>query len=110
MSQDGDGFQVPDFDRSFFESKETFSRIGGGSLGGKAQGLISIKGALEGAFPGGLFGPVRVGIPRLAVLGTDAFVDFMERNRLYDVALSGEADRPNCPSLSKGRPSLRASR
>lgn len=92
MPPGGEGSQVPHFDRAFFASKETFSRIGGGSLGGKAQGLIAIKEALADAFPGGLFGEIRVEIPRLTVLGTEVFDDFMGRNNLYDTALSGQSD------------------
>lgn len=84
--------RVPAFDRSFFESKETFSRIGYGKLGGKAEGLISVRNALEAAFPGGAHGPIQVGIPRVTVLGTDVFDAFMHRNELLEVALSGEPD------------------
>lgn len=92
-SQPVEAARIPAFDRSFFGSEERFSRIGGGSMGGKTEGLVSVRRALEEAFPGGRFGPVRVEIPRLTVLGTDVFDAFMERNDLLDVALSGESDR-----------------
>ncbi len=85
--------RVPGFDRSFFESKETFSRIGGGNLGGKAEGLISVRRSLDEVFSGSRVGPVEVGIPRLTVLGTNVFDAFMERNGLRAVAFSGEPDR-----------------
>ncbi len=88
-----EGAGIPAFDRSFFESEEVASRIGDGALGGKAEGLLSMKSALEKAFPGGMSGSVQVGIPRLTVLATDAFDAFMERNDLYGLALSGEPDR-----------------
>ncbi|HEX9887262.1 MAG TPA: PEP/pyruvate-binding domain-containing protein [Longimicrobiales bacterium] len=88
----GSDSRVPAFDRAFFGSEQTFTRIGGGSLGGKAAGLISIREALEGAFPGGAYGPVRVDIPRLTVLGTDLFDAFMDRNGLHEVALSERSD------------------
>ena len=46
------------FDRSFFESDETISRIGSGSLGGKAQGLALVRQLLASRFseggPGGI--------------------------------------------------------
>ena len=84
--------QIPPFDRSFFESRETFSRIAGGGLGGKAQGLISIRAALDEVYPGGRFEGIEIGIPRLTVLGTDVFDAFMERNDLRSQALSGQSD------------------
>jgi hypothetical protein len=86
------GSAVPLFDRAFFGSEQTFTRIGGGSLGGKAEGLIRIRDALrviEGKEP---FDRVRLGIPRLTVLGTDLFDAFMKRNDLYAVALSDQSD------------------
>ena len=90
--QNTEGPPIPDFDRAFFTSKQTFTRIGGGSLGGKAAGLIAIKDTLEKAFPEGTFGPVQVGIPRLTVLGTDVFDAFMDRNGLEEAILSEEVD------------------
>src|SRR4030067_1341346 len=35
--------EFPEFDRRFFESREDFTPIGSGALGGKAQGLARIK-------------------------------------------------------------------
>jgi len=87
-----DGSGVPEFDRSFFGSHQTFTRIGDGSLGGKAAGLIAAKGILERAFPGGRFESIEVGVPRLTVVGTDVFDAFMERNDLEPVARSEESD------------------
>lgn len=83
---------VPAFDRAFLHSEETFSRIAGGSLGGKAEGLISVRSALDEAFPGRRFGQVEVVIPRLTVLGTDVFDAFMERNDLRPLELAGKSD------------------
>jgi hypothetical protein len=93
---------VPPFDRSFFESRETFFRIGEGELGGKARGLVTVRGVLEEAFPEGRFDSIQVGIPRLAVIGTEVFDAFMERNDLYDLALSGEPDRRIAHAFQQG--------
>jgi hypothetical protein len=80
------------FDRRFLESDEDFSVIGSGALGGKATGLAFIKAILADGVPRGTFPDVEVNIPRLAVLGTDVFVQFMERNQLYETALSDMPD------------------
>lgn len=74
------------FDREFLRSDADFSVIGGGELGGKAAGLarareILIEAKLDDAFPG-----VQVGIPRLAVLGTEVFEQFLAQNQLLELA------------------------
>ncbi len=79
---------VPAFDRHFFRSDAVFSRIGGGSLGGKAEGLIRIRSALESRLGGEVAG-IELAIPRVAVLGTDAFDAFLARNDLQD-AIEGD--------------------
>jgi hypothetical protein len=80
------------FDRRFLESDADFSVIGTGELGGKAKGLAFIRRILAERCPPGTFRDIEISIPRLAVVATDVFVQFMERNRLYDVALSGPPD------------------
>ena len=56
-------------------------------IGGKAQGLLSIQEALAGA--GKTF---TVDIPKMTVLGTSVFEAFMERNQLWETALSDLPD------------------
>jgi len=84
--------EIPVFDREFFTGKESFTRIGHGQIGGKAQGLAAIhselgRHALYSDFPG-----ITVEIPRLSVITTQHFDSFMAQNDLYDVALSGDVD------------------
>lgn len=67
---------------------DAFTYIGKGEPGGKAAGLASIKASLEGAFPGGSFQDIRISIPRMTVLLTGVFQEFMEINDLYEVAHS----------------------
>ncbi|HEX9287775.1 MAG TPA: PEP/pyruvate-binding domain-containing protein, partial [Thermoanaerobaculia bacterium] len=79
---------VVDFDRSTFSPKTTFSRLGGGSLGGKARGLAFVdlllaESGLSSRFPG-----VRIGVPPSVVLGTDVFDEFLEQEGLRDFALN----------------------
>ncbi len=84
--------RIPPFDRSFFESDQMISRIGDGSLGGKAQGLVSASRMLASEFAEGGPDGISVEVPRLVVIATDAFDAFMDRNNLYEVAL---ADLPD---------------
>ena len=83
---------IPPFDRNFFESGDVVSRIGGGSLGGKAQGLVRVQTLLSSVFQEVEPREISVEIPRLAVIGADVFDTFMERNDLYGTALSDLPD------------------
>ncbi|MBZ5640357.1 MAG: histidine kinase [Acidobacteriia bacterium] len=83
---------VADFDRESFDPESGFSRIGGGSLGGKARGLAFVNLLLteHGArdrFPG-----VRISVPPSVVLATDVFDRFLHANGLGDFALNAVDD------------------
>jgi len=80
---------IPRFDRRFFESDDVISRIGKGSMGGKASGLVFAHTILKNSFPEGLFENLEVSIPRFVVIGTSVYDAFMERNDLAD-ATSGD--------------------
>ena len=80
------------FDRMKFDAYSHFARIGEGSLGGKGRGLAFLDNiikmhpefnSLEGA---------KVQILRTVVLCTDVFDQFMEQNKLYQIALSDASD------------------
>jgi len=71
---------------------QVFNRIGGGEIGGKAQGLVHIKDILDSHFGAKAFSKFTVGIPHLTVITTEMFDRFMEINRLYDLALSDTID------------------
>lgn len=60
-------------------------------VGGKAQGLLAARPALAGLNAAD-FGGIEVEIPAMTVLGTSVFDAFMQRNRLYEVALSDLPD------------------
>ncbi len=79
------------FDRKFFTGTEKFTRIGEGSIGGKAQGLFNIRGEIEKV--GNQSRPeIETDIPTLTVIATDYFDLFMEQNDLYELALSEMRD------------------
>ncbi len=78
---------VADFDRDTFDTTSSFSRIGSGSLGGKARALAFVRHLLNifdmyNRFPG-----VQVTVPPSVVVGTDVFDQFLEDNDLRDMAL-----------------------
>ena len=83
---------VPEYHRGFFESGKALSRIGTGRVGGKAKGLLVASQVLESRFASESASPIEVGIPRSVVLPTDVFDAFMERNGLWEAALSDLPD------------------
>jgi hypothetical protein len=92
---------VPAFDRQFFRSDEVFARIGPGSLGGKAEGLVRIREALHRAVGGRVDG-IDVGIPRVAVLATEAYDAFMARNDLRGLVEAAPPDDRVAHAFQKG--------
>ena len=80
------------FDRGKFDSYSHFARIGEGSLGGKGRGLAFLDNIIKRHPEFNSFEGVNVGIPRTVVLCTDFFDEFMEKNKLYPIALSDASD------------------
>jgi len=67
---------------------DSIMRIGKGSLGGKARGLAFANTSiltekLRRKFPG-----ISLRMPKTVVIGTDIFDEFMDKNNLWDLALS----------------------
>ncbi len=80
------------FDRGKFDAYGHFARIGDGSLGGKGRGLAFLDNIIKrhpelNQYPG-----AAVCIPKTLVLCTDVFDDFMDKNNLYQIALSDASD------------------
>ncbi|MBP6875793.1 MAG: hypothetical protein KBD56_06955 [Candidatus Eisenbacteria bacterium] len=91
-SDDSSPSSIPSFGRKFFESDETFTRIGDGEIGGKAAGLALVRERILPKLSAEDARSFVVAVPTLAVLGTGLFERFMARNRLYEIALSDEPD------------------
>ena len=89
---------IAKFDKTSFDEYQTFSRIGEGSIGGKARGLAFINSVIKKNKLFNKFPDVLITIPRTVVLSTDAFDEFMDNNNLYSVALS---DLPDEEILSR---------
>ena len=76
------------FDRMKFDRFAHFARIGEGSLGGKGRGLAFLDNIIKEHDELNKYERVTVQIPKTVVLCTDIFDEFMERNGLYQIALS----------------------
>jgi hypothetical protein len=84
--------ELPAFDRHFWDGTFRFTRIGTGSLGGKATGLTVAKDLIArepdlSALPG-----VEVNVPTMAVLATDCFDEFISQNQLAELKVDELAD------------------
>ncbi len=83
---------IAKFDKTSFDEYQIFSRIGEGSIGGKARGLAFINRIIKNNKLFNSFPDVLITIPRTVVLSTDIFDEFMDQNNLYSVALSDLSD------------------
>jgi CheY-like chemotaxis protein len=89
---------IAKFDKNSFDEYQIFSRIGDGSIGGKARGLAFINRIIKTNKLFNKFPDVLITIPRTVVLSTDIFDEFMDNNNLYSVAL---ADLPDEEILNR---------
>jgi len=83
---------IAEFRRDRFDEYLSFTRIGNGSIGGKARGLAFLDSVIKRHKELDDFENVITMIPRTVVLCTDVFDEFMEENKLYKVALSDVDD------------------
>ena len=74
---------IEDFSRQRFDVGSHFTRIGGGSLGGKARGLAFVDALLARHKLHEAFEGVDIFVPRSVVIGTDVFGTFMQDNQLW---------------------------
>jgi len=83
---------IAEFHRDQFDEYLNFTRIGEGSIGGKARGLAFLDSLIKRNHLIDFYDNIIITIPRTTVLGTDIFDEFMEENHLYDIALSEASD------------------
>lgn len=74
-----------DFRKDLFDTKNSFARIGGGSLGGKARGLGFINTLLTNYNLKHKFDDVEISVPSAIVIGTDVFDRFISDNKLDSI-------------------------
>jgi CheY-like chemotaxis protein len=83
---------VADFVRGDLDHASRISRIGGGSLGGKARGLAFVNRLLNASRITERFPDVDIAVPPAVVLGTDIFDQFLGREGLRDLAIGSTSD------------------
>ena len=83
---------IAKFDRKHYDEYLIFSRIGDGSLGGKARGLAFVDSFLKRRKISNKFEDVVISIPRTVVLSTDVFDEFMERHNLFRFVAKNHED------------------
>ncbi|MBU0982953.1 MAG: histidine kinase, partial [candidate division Zixibacteria bacterium] len=82
---------IVDFDPLLYDGSDTFTRIGGGSLGGKGRGLVFIEGLLDATLKG-KFKDIQISVPPAVILQTDIFDQFMAWGNLEEMALESADD------------------
>lgn len=90
---------ISQFNRESFDEYFTITRIGDGSIGGKARGLAFLDSLIKRNHLYSHFENVDIVIPKTLVLCTDIFDEFMESNQLHGIALSD--DHPDEEILRK---------
>ena len=91
------------FDRRLFDDSAPFSKIGSGSIGGKARGLAFVdfllsKTDLEHRWEG-----VTVTVPNTVVIATDVFDFFMEQNGLDAMMNENRTNEENAALFERAR-------
>ncbi|TRZ74691.1 MAG: phosphoenolpyruvate synthase [Bacteroidetes bacterium] len=94
---------IAEFDRERYDEYLSFARIGQGSIGGKARGLAFLDSLIKRNRLTDKFDDVIISIPRTVVLGTDIFDEFMEENKLHEIALSDRSDKEILQHFVKAR-------
>lgn len=83
---------ITDFEKDTFDDQNSFARIGGGSLGGKARGLGFINNLITNFNIANRYEGIDIYVPSSIVVGTEVFDQFMEKNQLMNYALTTEND------------------
>ena len=83
---------ISDFRKDTFDPKNSFARIGGGSLGGKARGLGFINTLIANYNIKHLFKDIEISVPSAVVIGTEVFDQFMLDNNLEIFAINERND------------------
>jgi CheY-like chemotaxis protein len=81
------------FDRKRFDDYKFFSRIGNGSIGGKARGLAFINTLIKDHHIFNKYPDVIIAIPRTVVISTEFYDEFIEANGLFKVGVSDLSDQ-----------------
>ncbi len=83
---------IAKFYRDDYDKYLLFTRLGDGSLGGKARGLAFIDNLISRNNLRNKYPNLHITIPRTLVITTEVFDQFMETNQLYEIAMSNLSD------------------
>ena len=83
---------IAEFNRDRFDEYLSFTRIGDGSIGGKARGLAFLDSLIKSHRILDKYDDIIITIPKTVVICTDIFDEFMEENDLYGIVLSDKSD------------------
>ncbi|MBT3221901.1 MAG: hypothetical protein HN348_22735 [Proteobacteria bacterium] len=83
---------ISDFSRSDFDTVTPFTRLGAGSMGGKARGIAFAASILSKLDLSEKFPQVRISVPQTIAIGTDAFARFLEDNDLKNALIDCDDD------------------
>ncbi len=83
---------IAEFDKESFDEYLIFSRIGEGSIGGKARGLAFLDALIKKHNLIYKYDNIIVTIPWTVVIGTDIFDEFLESNDLDKVVMTDISD------------------
>ncbi len=83
---------ISDFNKDTFDMKNSFARIGGGSLGGKARGLAFVNILINNYNVRNRFEGIEISVPSAVVIGANVFDRFMTENNLFNFAMSCNDD------------------
>jgi len=84
---------ITDFNKESFDPKNSFARIGSGSLGGKARGLGFINILLNNNKIRYKFEGVEISVPSAIVIAIDVFDYFLKKNKLESFAINSTDDK-----------------
>ncbi len=94
---------IAEFNKESFDEYLSFTRIGNGSIGGKARGLAFLDSLIKKYRFLDKYDDIIVSIPKTVVLCTDVFDEFIEQNDLYRIALSETTDEKILEQFAKAR-------
>ncbi len=83
---------ILDFNKDLFDPKNSFARIGGGSIGGKARGLGFINTLIINYNLNHKFDDVEISVPSAIVIGTEVYDKFISTNKLEQLAFTDVDD------------------
>ncbi|MCP4902720.1 MAG: hypothetical protein GY906_37630 [bacterium] len=93
---------IPTFNPNSFGTDHQFARIGAGEIGAKASGLLSLHEDFLPRLKELQSDSLKIEVPGFVVIASEVFVQFMERNRLWDLVNEGTSDSQIARAFQEG--------